>query len=86
MNLNLDNLTFDKIAAKPKAVKNQVQKIKFNKEKFLPISGAISLICIILISLGVYAQTYQNKIYPGIKIAGINLGGKTKKRSKTDFG
>ncbi len=82
MNLNLDNLTLDKIAAKPKAVKNQVQKIKFNKEKFLPISGAISLICIILISLGVYAQTYQNKIYPGIKVAGINLGGMTKNEAE----
>lgn len=63
-----------------KPVKN-LSFAKFSKildhDIFKPVLGFFSLICIILISFGVYIQTHQNKIYPGIKVAGIQIGGKT---------
>ncbi len=43
---------------------------------FLIITGTLlSVIILILIGIGTYAKIYQNRVYPGVKVGGYDLGG-----------
>ncbi|GAH65520.1 unnamed protein product, partial [marine sediment metagenome] len=48
-----------------------------DSEIFQPVLGLLSLVCLVLISFGAYVQAHQNKIYPGVRVAGVDIGGKT---------
>jgi len=84
MNFSIDSLALDKVQAKTQNAKTKTKKVShfWQREGIKPVMAAVSLLCILLISFGSYAQAYQNKIYPGIKIAGQDLGGKTKSEAE----
>jgi len=53
-------------------------KAKFKKYFYISIAGACCLAIFLLIFYWFYAEHFDNRIYPGIKIANIDIGNKTK--------
>ncbi len=55
-------------------------KWSWNRSRLL-LAGMLAFILLLLAALGVYAIAYSGKIYPGVKVLGVDLSGKTKQEA-----
>src|SRR3989304_3649365 len=81
MNVKVGSLTFgnnSKVITQKQNVKKQKAVTFWNHKAVKPTLGIMTFLAVTLLGYGSFAYAFQHKIYPGVNVAGINLGGKTK--------